>query len=395
MKIAWLADYPTFYFADRLKLKKPVISHPVTWIVNLSNALAKYDDIELHIITLSSEVLNDQKFVFHDIHFHFLKVPGYIFRIGSLFYIDRRILHRELQKIKPDIVHAHGTEQGYAYGAVTSGFIEVITLQGIITELLKARKHRLDRKEFFWFIIQFIERWTVKRGKYFFVGTYWDKDFVQRVCWAPVFFQMWDAVNLCFFNVDWVPDKESQTIVFVGTIYSFKGVGELLMAFSMLHHEFPLLNLKLVGNVSSKYVQQTVKARISKLGLNDKVELCGTKSSKEIADILGSTHMLVAPGYMDKWPMVVCEAMVSGIPLIATKVGGTQWIIEHGKTGMLINSKNVTELSDAIRYLIEHPDIASRMGKAAKEIAGKRHYPDYVAAQVREAYRQILDERSL
>lgn len=152
--------------------------------------------------------------------------------------------------------------------------------------------------------------------------------------------------------------------------------------------DFPSLKLKIIGQAQEKYVENVVKKHI--LQFQDNVELCGFKISQEIAEEFKSALMVVVPSHMENSPNVVCEAMVAGVPVIASNVGGIPSIITHSETGLLVEPKNPRALAKTMRYLIEHPDIARKIAENAKRIARKRHHPDYVTAQVLEAYRQVL-----
>ena len=88
---------------------------------------------------------------------------------------------------------------------------------------------------------------------------------------------------------------------------------------------------------------------------------------------MGKASLLVLPSYIDNSPNVVSEAIVAGVPVVATRVGGIPWMIEDGVIGIL-NDRNLRK----------------NLGKAGRLEATKRFYPETVAQRVIEACEHIL-----
>lgn len=388
MKVAWLTPYPTFYFADRLKLHKRVISQPVTWNVNLSKALVKLGDIELHIITQAKELVCDQTLTENNITFHFLKAPQ-IPRALFAFQFDKWRLRNILAQIQPDLVHSHGTEDAYSYVAVTSNFPCLISMQGIITEIVKTKNISFDKASIHLFISQFFERYAIRRGKYFISKTPFAENFIKNFSKHAIIFNIGDPINEVFFNVE-RSDEDSFTLLFVGTLLKTKGVEELIEAFSILNKDFPSLKMKLIGHGSENYIQNVLKKQIALLNLTDSIEFCGFKTSVEIAHELSQVSVFVLPSYMETHPNVVAEAMAVGAPIVTTNVGGIPFMIENGKTGLLVEPQNPKMLADSIRCLWEDKNLAKKLGENARKEACKRFQPHLIARQVYDVYKIVL-----
>ena len=84
--------------------------------------------------------------------------------------------------------------------------------------------------------------------------------------------------------------------------------------------------------------------------------------------------------------------MVSGLPVVATNVGGVPSLVEDGKTGLLVPWGNSNILAGKIEWLLAHPQERARLGQNARRIARARHAPEKVAAVTVAAYKEILKE---
>ncbi len=390
MKVAWFAPYPPQYFSDQLNLTRNVVGQPSTWIVTLSKALKEYCDIDLHIISLAREISSNQSISVDGIHYHFIKPPNGYFRVCTLLQWDRIRLKHELKMLKPDIVHAHGTEQAYAYAAVTSGFPAIVTMQGIITELFKVEPLKPNWKKFSYCIIQFIERYTVKKGKYFIAKTPFAENFINSISANTVIYNLPNPMPKVFFNVECINTSEAFKIVFVGTLSRAKGIEELLASMSFLIKDCPNIYLKIIGHTKTPYVDNFIKPLIREYGLEEHVDLAGFMRPEEIAKEFESAAILVLPSYMETSPNVVSEAMVAGVPVIASNVGGIPSLIEDGKTGLLVKPGDPVALADKIKNLFQNPEARRRLGDNAKHIARKKHGPEIIARETYKIYETVL-----
>lgn len=394
MKITWLAPYDINQLGAFIKAKKKPPSHACSWIVNLADALAKRSEIELHIITLSPHVCRDQAVQANNISFHFLKsgfpfighgFPAY-FPLDVLtgFYLEVRKVVSQIEKIKPDLVHAHGTEYAYGLSAISSGVPFLLSIQGVITEY-----HKVD-KSFRNLVVSYLEQNQIKRCKYFACRTKFDSDFVKTHNPNAEIFTLQEAVNNVYFKANW-QDEDSKIILFVGALCKRKGVEVLLKSLPYVKKIVPGVSLCLIGNGAKKYISY-LRDLSRKLGVEGNVRFLGFKTPQEIAEWHIKSCMLVLPTYSDNSPNSVFEAMVSGLPVISTKTGGLPSIIEDRKTGLLVDPGNAEALSQEIIYLFKNSHVRKYLSEQSRMAARELHSPEYVASEAIKIYKHIIQE---
>jgi len=390
LKVAWLSPFPISYLKDKIKLQKfQEESHPATWIINLAQALVKFTEIDLHIITLTQNISFNQKIKLENITYHFIKRSRYFISLITLFQIDKFHIHRVLDSICPQLVHCHGTEDIYSLAGVTSNFPCIISLQGIITELLRNRKNRYDLKTFIYYIVKFIEQYTVKRGKFFIAKTPFAAEFIKYLSPRAKIFHIENPISDLFFRVKRNVHNDFQ-LLFVGYVIPEKGIEELINAIAILKDDFPSITLRIVGPSHSTYVQKRLKNHIESLGIDKQIKFCGFKSSKNVAKELSSAEIIIVPSHMDTSPNVISEAMAAGTPVLASCVGGIPDMIQNGKTGTLVKPFSSEQLAKKIAYLVRNRNEREQMADDAKKIALKRHEPKIVAFKMKKAYEDIL-----
>jgi colanic acid/amylovoran biosynthesis glycosyltransferase len=108
------------------------------------------------------------------------------------------------------------------------------------------------------------------------------------------------------------------------------------------------------------------------LGIEDKVCFMGWKNQDEIAHLMRSVHIFLLPsvtsegGDQEGLPVVLMEAMAQGIPVISTHHSGIPELVDDGVSGFLVPERNVDQLSEKLRYLIDNPGLWRTFGKAGR-----------------------------
>lgn len=389
MKVVILGPHPAYFSGSKLDFSNDkTVEHPSPWIINLSTALAKFSDIELHIITLSKNVRCSQSFSVKNITYHFLKYYKERFRLLTLYQFDRLKIYRKISEIRPDILHSHGTEDIYSYAAVTSGYPCVISLQGIINKIIKYETG--IRTILSMELVKYFERYTIKRAKYINAKTLYAYNCVKDFISNSKIFYIEDSVSERYFEVQNY-EKENR-ILFVGTIIKRKGIEDLIQSVYLLKEKIRSIKLQIIGWGHEDYRNQILNC-INNNNLQENIDFLGFKNSEEIASELSKSCLLILPSYIENCPNVICEAMAAGKPVVATNVGGIPYMVKDGETGFLVDAGNTESLAGRIAILLNNKELRRKMGQRAREEAKERFAPEIIAKKTYQAYKQILEEK--
>ncbi|MBM3859931.1 MAG: glycosyltransferase family 4 protein [Verrucomicrobia bacterium] len=389
MRVAWLAPYPVETLAPALRIARHKTTAACSWIVALSEAIARQPDIELHLLTTSQLVATSQTIRKENITFHVVRdavpfahrgwPPWFPWNALTGFGGTRRRLVAAVRQVSPDLVHAHGTEMAYALAGTDSRLPCLISIQGILTEYQKVTPSFSGR------LIAACERAAVRRNRFFTCRTEFDTRFVRSVNPAAKIFSIHEAMNPVYFQNEWRP-ADATAILFVGSLDNRKGLGTLLSAMAILKQRFPECRLQIVGTGDLDGWQQ----RCRELEVAAMVDFLGFRAAREIARLHLESQLLVLPSAMDNSPNALTEAMVSGLPVVATAVGGIPSLVENGVTGVLVSAGDPEQLASAITTLLQDPAKRAALGRAGRMVARQRHRPETVAEQTVQAYWEIL-----
>ncbi len=393
MKIAWVAPYPEQLLEPQLQVSRKLAAyHPCSWITNLSQALARLPDVQLHLVTESRLVTCDQMVESGNIKFHFVKggvpftnrgFPRWL-PLDALtgFKLSSRRLLRAIRRISPDLVHAHGTENSYALTVLASGLPCLISIQGIVTEYYKTNP------SFGFRLLRHWEQRAVRQAHNFTCRTRFDSGFVRGINPSARIFMIDEAMSPVFFEDRWTLGA-GHRILFVGSLAERKGLPTLLQALPEVCRAVPDAGVDVIGGSDPAYLQR-IQALCEQLGIAGRVAFLGQCTSQEIARKHLQTQLFVLPSLNENSPNSLAEAMVSGMPVIATNVGGIPSMIQDGETGLLVPPLAAPALAQAIIRLFTQPQERARLGANARRVAVERHRPDRVAEQTLRAYKEIL-----
>ncbi|HEX5467204.1 MAG TPA: glycosyltransferase [Candidatus Limnocylindrales bacterium] len=165
------------------------------------------------------------------------------------------------------------------------------------------------------------------------------------------------------------PQAPPLRVVCVGTLHAVKGQTYLVDACARLAAAGLDVTCDLVGDGPD---EAALRERIAAGGLEDRIRLLGRRTRAQIAELLATSHVLVAPsvptpdGRREGIPVVLMEAMASGLPVVASRLSGIPELVRDGETGLLAEPADVAGLAAAIRRLAEQPELRARLGAAAR-----------------------------
>lgn len=151
----------------------------------------------------------------------------------------------------------------------------------------------------------------------------------------------------------------------VGRADRIKHHAGLLDAFGLLLERFPAphhdLRLAIVGDGP---LLQTLRERVARETWADRVWLPGTRS--DIADVMRGFSVFVLPSLSEATPVTVLEAMASGLPVVASRVGGVPQLVLDGQTGSLVPPADSAALAAALGAYVDDPAMRARHGAAGR-----------------------------
>ena len=157
--------------------------------------------------------------------------------------------------------------------------------------------------------------------------------------------------------------SEDIVIGTVGRLDPIKDQRLLLQAFSCLKHEKKNLRLVLVGDGPEKRNLESVRKRLS---IGDRVVFLGERD--DVDKILSAFDLFVLPSRNEGISNTILEAMATGLPVIATDVGGNPELVKHGHTGLLFPPGGCQALVDALNFYIEqNPHMIEIHGQNARD----------------------------
>ncbi len=168
----------------------------------------------------------------------------------------------------------------------------------------------------------------------------------------------------------------------VGRLVYEKGHVILIRAMPSVVQSFPNI---MVGICGSGPMFGQLQEQISALALDNKVRLLG--QWENVLELLAAADAFVLPSRWEGLPMALLEAMMAGLPVIASRVQGVEEVIENGVQGLLVPLENPEELSKAILQLLNNPDQRRKLGLAASF----RIMQGYTTEQMCENYLKVVN----
>jgi glycosyltransferase involved in cell wall biosynthesis len=147
--------------------------------------------------------------------------------------------------------------------------------------------------------------------------------------------------------------------LFVGSLDLRKSPDLLLRALS----EAPGITCVFVGDGPAKY---RIRQLALQLGVADRIHLAGHVKHAELGRYYAGADLLILPSVSETSPLVILEAMASGTPVVASRVGGIPAVVEDWKTGFLVKPGDVGQLTMCLRFLTEDKPLLRRMGEEAQ-----------------------------
>ena len=177
---------------------------------------------------------------------------------------------------------------------------------------------------------------------------------------------------------------DARVLIVVAKLMEQKGHAFLLRALPPLLERYADLHVLLLGDGP---LRGALSESIAGLPEAARVHLAGNR--RDVSDLLAASDLFVLPSLWEGLPMALLEAMASGLPVVATRVSGSAQVVVDGESGLLVPAADVERLSEAIGTLLDDPDLARRMGRAARKRVDRSYSARAQAARHAELYRRV------
>jgi len=202
------------------------------------------------------------------------------------------------------------------------------------------------------------------------------------------------GVDINFFKPLNTPKNEEVfQILSVGYLIERKGFKYLIKAVKKVLKEYNNVTLKIIGSGPLKNKLQYL---ITELKLVNQVKLIGNVSDNELLHLYNSSDLFILPsitvtqGNTEGLGVVLLEAMACELPVIGSKVGGIPDIIIDNETGLLVNEKDILELSMKIKYLIDNKELRQKLATNGLNRVNKKFSWNQVMNSYLNIYKKTL-----
>ncbi len=352
-------------------------------IVYLLEELGRVPGLDLHVVTLRPEIKNPFTVAGDRLTVHYLPASRHGGHITN-HYLDRHRLLKRLRLIKPRLVHAHIAGE-YAEAAHDSGYPYVLTLHGI--RYLEARLWKRGLGTGLrTFLVKRSERGCVERARYIIsISPYVTQEFHGLI--QGKVYEIDNPVPEAFFNVK-SPENHNGHLLFVGKACLRKGFIDLLQALALVDG----VELHVAGFMETAAgFSSKVNGMLGTNRLSKRVRLLGSLDEMSLLQEYEKSSIFVLPSIQETAPMALLQAMAAGRPSVVSRVGGHPFLIEHGRTGLLVEPADVLGLAAALLGLSLDKRTQKEMGDNARKEALERFHVSTMAEKTLAVYGEILD----
>ena len=386
LTVAWFSYFPVEWLPDLPAALRPLPrQHPAPWQRVLLEELQLSGLFRLHVLILGKQFPEDLTFERNGVAFHCLRTWGGL-RAPSLFWYDTLLIRRALKGVAPDLVHAWGTENGAAAVATRLPYPSVISMQGLMSWLGSViplnRYHRLTA---------WVERRSLRRLSLVSAESRFAVDYLRRQFSHLEVHQIEHAPDVMFHRVQRAPQAKPIRLLTVGASTFGKGGDLLLRALDRLRLE---LDFELV--VAGYPEPQLLRLLHTGLSaeLRARVLFRDFLAPAEVAQELSKATLFLYPTRGDNSPNSVKEAVVAGVPVVASAMGGIPDYVIPERNGVLFPAGSLPECVAAIRRACQHPRLGS--GRVDPDtLAEMRAYlsPQVMGRKFVELYQRAADSR--
>ena len=323
---------------------------------------------------------------------------------------------RIIAQCRPDLIHVHGSESFLGLALAGTDVPSVISLQGIMHAYLRhaatgvsaadwlrlsATRESAHGYGFIQTLSHYRARARVELGimascSAYLGRTEWDRAVLKAVRPDARYYESQEVLNQIFYDQEWEDPGLGASLFCTSGSSPLKGLDTLLDALIILRRMTGrTTRLRVAGAVKNGPMWPIVSHKLGNPWLREAVDLLGTLEPPAIAKEFRQASLFVHPSHIDNSPNALCEAMLAGLPCVASFVGGIPSLIKHEDCGLLFHDREPAMLASAIERLLRDRALAIRLGRQARRVARDRHDPKRIAQGVAGIYREVIRDAAV
>lgn len=421
MIILWVTNIPS---QEASKLMNEIPTFYGGWLFNTSLFLSEQPNISLSVAFPKNgisklKILNGKK------------IKYYAFSPIDDKKANSNLTNTQFEQIlnssKPDIVHIFGTEFPHALSMVTQcnkmNIKTAISIQGLVSVIENHYMAYLPNKIQKKFTLRdFIKQDNLKqqqkkfanRGKFeveaikkvkHVIGrTTWDKACTNQINPNVQYHFCNETLREEFYKHQWLLEEcESNSIFISQAYYPIKGLHFMLEAMPLILKKFPHTKLYISGPdiIKSDTLKERLKKTsyakyiielIQKYDLKNNTIFTGLLDEKQMCERYLKSNVFVCPSSIENSPNSLGEAMILGVPCIASDVGGVPDMIKHKEEGFVYQADAPYMLAYYVCEIFDNKEVAIKFSKNAREHALKTHDREENLNQLIKIYNVILSK---
>lgn len=353
-----------------------------TATAGLLEGLQNYvDQFDFHIMALSREKLRHGTETRDGMTFHFIPIPS---RWYARPHVIPNILNArtELKKLHADLVHCQDN-MALAIAAVgAKPERKVFTIHGIksvesqVWEGPEYWSHQMDG---------LLERWVRQRfDEVITISPYVDR-------FLPIHVRkhhITNPVRKMFFESPQT-GVDTHHVLFVGALTRLKRPLDIIRAMEIVQKRYADASLSLVGKPEDAKYEAELKHYVADSNLSG-IEFLGACGQDRVAALMRRSSALVLASVQENTPMVLAESMASGLPVIASRVGGVPLMVVDGVDGLLFECGNIGQIAGHVQRVFGDARERARLSQNGREKAIRVFSADAVAGATVGVYKKIL-----
>lgn len=317
---------------------------------------------------------------------HYLRAPDRL-RAATLFAFDALRMRKAALALKPDIVHAHGTEDAYPISALACGLPWVLTAQGCYFIINTHIRPRLISRER---LIEFTEWLAFRRTRHAIAKS----EYIEKAIKARFPHVACHRIPNTFDeSLLALPARKKIPghLAFVGSFEHRKGLYLLREALAARPELAARVTVRVFGDRPDAGTYRQSEIELWRELLGERIIINGVLPISEVAVQVSECEALVAPSLEEMFGNQVIESLLVKTPVIVTDETAMAENVRRFGGGLVVAQQNANALGDAVDRLLKDPALAGDSRTVRQNIESAMS-PQAVAQAHRELYERILSE---